>query len=63
MQACDYNLAGKASILVVSPLKSIIRDQLDDMDEEGYCAVDASAIYLSLEDLRQCSLKIAYRGR
>ena len=32
VQACHYKLSGKASILVISPLNSIFRDQLDDME-------------------------------
>ena len=58
VRACDIKLAGKASILVISPLNSIIRDQLDDMERQGYSAVDTSVT--SLEDLRKCSFKIAF---
>lgn len=58
VRASDYKLSGKASILVISPLNSVIRDQLDDMEQQGYAAVDASAT--SLEDIRNCSYKIAF---
>ena len=58
VRARDYQLAGKAAIIVISPLNSIIRDQLDDMELQGYSAVDASAI--SLEDIRKCTFKIAF---
>ena len=43
---------------MISPLSSIISDQLDDMELQGYSAVDASAI--SLEDIRKCTFKIAF---
>ena len=33
---------------MISPLKSIIRDQLDDMERQGYSAVDASVTSLTL---------------
>ena len=58
VRGCDYKLSGKASILVISPLNSIIRDQLDDMERQGYSAVDTSVT--SLEDIRKCSFKIAF---
>ena len=58
VRARDYQLAGKAAIIVISPLNSIISDQLDDMELQGYSAVDASAI--SLEDIRKCTFKIAF---
>ena len=49
---------GTASILVISPLNSTIRDQLDDMKRQGYSSVDTSVT--SLEDIRKCSFKIAF---
>jgi superfamily II DNA helicase RecQ len=58
LRARDYQLSGRAAILVISPLKSIIKDQLDDMERLGYPAVDASTI--SFEDIRKCSYKIAF---
>ena len=58
LRARDYQLSGRAALLVISPLKSIIKDQLDDMERLGYPAVDASTI--SFEDIRKCSYKIAF---
>ena len=39
LRARDYQLSGRAALLVISPLKSIIKDQLDDMERLGYPAV------------------------
>ena len=39
-------------------MNSIIKDQLKDMEKQGYPAVDASTV--SLEDIRQCTFKILY---
>jgi ATP-dependent DNA helicase RecQ len=58
VRARDYQTSGKAAIIVISPLNSIIKDQLKDMERQCYSAVDASAI--SLEDIRQCKFKIIY---
>ena len=58
LRAHEYQLSGRAAILVISPLKCIIKDQLDDMELLGYPAVDASTI--SFEDIRKCSYKIAF---
>ena len=55
LRARDYQLSERAAILVISPMKSIIKDQLDDMERLGYPAVDASTI--SFEDIRKCSYK------
>lgn len=49
---------GKATILVISPLNSIIKDQLDEMRSQGYPAVDATSI--TPEEIRQCNVKIMY---
>ncbi len=58
VRARDYEMSGKAAIIVISPLNSIIKDQLKDMEKQGYPAVDASTV--SLEDIRQCTFKILY---
>ena len=38
----DYQMNGKAAILVISPLVSIIKDQIQDFKSIGYSAVDIS---------------------
>ena len=43
---------------MISPLNSIIRDQLDDMERQGYSAVDTSVT--SLENICKCPFKIAF---
>ena len=58
VRARDYETQGNAAILVISPLNSIIKDQLRDMKQQDYPAVDASII--STEDLRECKFKIMF---
>ena len=45
-------------ILVISPLKSIIEDQLQEMELLGYHAKDLAN--LSDNDIRQCNFKIVF---
>ena len=40
VRAKNYELNGNAAILVISPLKSIIEDQLQEMELLGYPAKD-----------------------
>ena len=55
----NYELNGNAAILVISPLKSIIEDQLQEMELLlGYPAKDLAN--LSNDDIRQCNFKIAF---
>ncbi|CAH3034778.1 unnamed protein product [Porites lobata] len=54
----NYELNGNAAILVISPLKSIIEDQLQEMDLLGYPAKDLAN--LSNDDIRRCNFKIAF---
>ena len=42
VRANDYQKNGKAAILVISPLVSIIKDQIQDFKSIGYSAVDIS---------------------
>ena len=42
VRAKDYQMNGKAAILVISPLVSIIKDQIQDFKSIGYSAVDIS---------------------
>ena len=58
VRARGYETQGNAAILVISPLNSIIKDQLRDMKQQDYPAVDASII--SSEDLRECKFKIMF---
>ena len=58
MRARDYQRQGNAAILVISPLNSIIKDQLKDMEQQGYSAVDTSIT--SVKDMRKCKFKIMY---
>ena len=58
VRARDYQRQGNAAILVISPLNSIIKDQLKDMEQQGYSAVDASIT--SVKDMRECKFKIMY---
>jgi superfamily II DNA helicase RecQ len=37
-------MAGQPAISVISPLNSIIKDQLDDLAQQGYRAVDLSSL-------------------
>ena len=56
--AKNYELNGTAMILVISPLKSIIEDQLQQMELLGYHAKDLAN--LSDNDIRQCNFKIVF---
>ncbi|CAH3160592.1 unnamed protein product [Porites lobata] len=53
-------LNGNAAILVISPLKSIIEDQLQEMELLGYPAKDLAN--LSNDDIRRCNLAIKEGG-
>ena len=57
-EAKNYGLNGTAMILVISPLKSIIEDQLQQMELLGYHAKDLAN--LSDNDIRQCNFKIVF---
>ena len=54
----NYELKGNAAILVISPLKSIIEDQLQEMELLGYPAKDLAN--LSNDDIRRCNFKIVF---
>lgn len=54
----DYEMNGKATILVISPLVSVIKDQIQDMESIGYSAVDSSD--LTTTEIRQCNFKVMY---
>ena len=58
VRARAHETQGNAAILVISPLNSIIKDQLRDMKQQHYPAVDASTI--STEDLRECKFNIMF---
>ena len=58
VRAKNYELNGNAAILVISPLKSIIEDQLQEMELLGYPAKDLAN--LSNDDIRRCYFKIAF---
>lgn len=49
VRAKNYELNGTAMFLVISPLKSIIEDQLQEMELLGYH-----------NDIRQCNFKIVF---
>ena len=51
VRAKNYELIGNAAILVISPLKSIIEDQLQEMELLGYQAKDLAN--LSNDDIRR----------
>lgn len=53
VHAKNYELNGTAMFLVISPLKSIIEDQLQEMKLLGYNAKDDNGI-------RQCNFKIVF---
>ena len=40
----DYGLDGQASILVISPLNSIIKDRISEMSALGYSAILITSI-------------------
>ena len=54
----DYKLDGQAAILVISPLISIIKDQISELKSLGYSAV--AAFDLSLREIRECSFKVMF---
>ena len=56
--AKNYELNGNVAILVISPLKSIIEDQLQEMELLGYPAKDLAN--LSNDDIRRCDFKIVF---
>ena len=60
VRAKNYELNGNAAILVISPLKSIIEDQLQEMELWGYPAKDLAN--LSNDDIRRCNLAIKEDG-
>ena len=59
VRAKNYELNGNAAILVISPLKSIIEDQLQEMELLGYPAKDLAN---SNDDIRRCNLAIKEGG-
>ena len=54
----NYELNGTAMILVISPLKSVIEDQLQEMESLGYPAKDLAN--LPNNDIRRCNIKIVF---
>ncbi|XP_068739356.1 probable ATP-dependent DNA helicase RecS [Montipora capricornis] len=58
VRAKNYELNGNAAILVISPLKSIIEDQLQETELLGYPAKDLGN--LSNDDIRRCNFKIVF---
>ena len=60
VRAKNYEINGNAAILVISPLKSIIEDQLKEMELLGYPAKDLAN--LSNDDIRRCNLAIKEGG-
>ena len=58
VRAKDYQMNGKATIFIISPLVSIIKDQTQDLKSIGYSAVDVSE--LTLSEIRQCNCKVMF---
>ena len=58
VRAKNYEINGNAAILVISPLKSIIEDQLQEMELLGYPAKDLAN--LSNDDIRRRNFKIVF---
>ena len=58
VRAKDLEMNGKATILVISPLVSIIKDQILDMKSIGYSAVDSREMTAS--ESRKCNFKVLY---
>ena len=58
VRAKNHELNENASIVVISPLKSIIEDQLQEMESLGYPAADCSN--LSVGDIHRCEITILY---
>ena len=60
VRARNYELNDNAAILVILPLKSIIEDQVQEMELLGYPAKDLTN--LSNDDIRRCNLAIKDGG-
>ena len=58
VRAKDFEMNGKATILVISPLVSIIKDQILEMKSIGYSAVDCREMTAS--EIRKCNFKVLY---
>ena len=58
VRARNIEMNYQAAILVVSPLNSIIKDQIQEFAEQSYPAVDLSS--LSTEEIRLCKFKVAF---
>ena len=58
VRAKDFEMNGKATILVISPLASIIKDQILNMKSIGYSAVDSREMTMS--EIRKCNFKVLY---
>ena len=58
VRAKNFEMNGKAKILVISPLVSIIKDQILDMKSIGYSAVDSREMTIS--EIRKCNFKLLY---
>ena len=60
VRAKNYELNGNAAILVISRLKSIMEDQLQEMEMLGYPAKDLAN--LSHDEICRCNLAIKEGG-
>ena len=58
VRAKGFQMNGKAAILIISPLVSFIKDQIQDIKSLGYSAVDVSELKLSV--VRQCNCKVMF---
>ena len=58
VRAKNHEPNRNASILAISPLKSIIEDQRQEMESLGYHAADCSN--LSVDNIHRCEIKILY---
>ena len=58
IHSMDYKLDGQVAILVISPLISIIKDQMSEIKSLGYSAVAPS--HLSLSEIHQCNFKVMF---
>ena len=52
----DNETNGRATILVIAPLASIIKDQLNELRSQGYLAADLSSF--GPDELKACDFKI-----
>ena len=52
----DNETNGRATILLIAPLASIIKDQLNELRTQGYLAADLSS--LRPDNLKVCEFKI-----